>query len=352
MTKSTKRILVPIAHIVVWLLFLSLPNLFNPGRTTFSLAGFLDDLRPTFRWANGLLMVAIFYLNYYILIPRLYFTKKYGWVVLSFVGCVLLFFLVNAMLPQPHNGNGVIPGIDGEPHRLPILGPSFNFFMFIIVYITSFAACVYTQFEKIKDEKLNAEISFLKAQMNPHFLFNTLNSIYSLTIAKSPKAPDAIIQLSELMRYAVSESNSELVDLEKELAYITNFVELQKLRMSDKILLDFTINGNPEGLYVAPFLLIPFVENGFKYGVNPEDDSDIRIKIDVGEDFVALSVQNNKVARASAHDRRSGLGLSTTQRRLDLVYPGRYMLDIADEPDTFIISLYIVLTDESNSNRR
>jgi len=190
---------------------------------------------------------------------------------------------------------------------------------------------------------LQTEISFLKAQINPHFLFNTLNSIYSLSISKSDAAPDAVVKLSNMMRYSVSEANQNFVSLSKEIEYISNYIELQRLRVTDKIKINYEISGDVEGKQIAPFLLIPFVENAFKHGVNSEEDSDIGIKIDIGSDGLLLKVANKKVTVHIGKDTGIGLGIETTRKRLRLLYPGRHKLDITDNNDSFRILLQIDL---------
>jgi len=322
------------AHVVTWFIFLSLPTLFNPRRPTLDFAGFIDDLLIPFRWRNGLLLIGLFYFNFYVAIPKLYFQRKY-YVLAAFVaGCFGAFVLINYMFP---------PGIGGEfPHSahrrylnqptgFHYLGPSFNLFMFLMVYVSSFGLCVYNQWQKTKEEKLTAEISFLKAQINPHFLFNTLNSIYSLTLTKSDKAPDAVVKLSGLMRYAVSDAAHDYVSLENELNYISNFVELQKLRLTDKIKLDYEVTGTATYKYIAPFLLIPFVENAFKHGVSATQQSHIDIIIFQKDKVLDLTVKNSIMKDNTVSlDTNSGIGLVNTRRRLDLLYPGKYKLDISE----------------------
>ena len=188
---------------------------------------------------------------------------------------------------------------------------------------------------------LNTEISFLKAQINPHFLFNTLNSIYALTLVRSEHAPDAVVKLSGMMRYAVSEANLSQVSLSKEVSYISNYIELQKLRITDKIVITFEVAGDVEGKNIAPFLLIPFVENAFKYGVNAEENSDIWIKIEINEFDLLMQIENNKVFVRKDKNYGASLGIKNTKKRLQILYPGTHVLKIKDGKYDFIVSLYI-----------
>jgi len=335
MTAKRKRILLILSHIISWLVFLSLPTIFNPHKNGFSLHSFTEDLVDTSRWINSFLLISVFYVNYYIAIPRLYLQHKYLAYFLSFLGCFGVFFLLNYLI-LPKEGRFIHASVG-------FFGPSFNFFMLIIVYVFSFAMCAYEQWQTTKEQMLNTEISFLKAQINPHFLFNTLNSIYALTLVKSEKAPDAVVKLSGMMRYAVSEASQSQVSLSKEVSYITNYIELQKLRITDKIVITFDVIGDPENKQIAPFLLIPFVENAFKYGVNSEENSDIWIRIEINEDDLQMQIENNKVFVRKDKNYGTSLGIKNTKERLHLMYPGKHLLKIRDGKYDFSVSLYIKL---------
>lgn len=351
MVISKRKITIVFVHLLLWAVFLSLPAIFNPRRYGFGIRRFVDDLMEPPRLSNALLLIGVFYLNYYLVIPRLYFTRKYSLLFLSVVIAFGLFFLLNySMMPpelkNPHGGGMAHwPFHDGPPQGggINLLGNSFNLFMFIIVYATSFAYCLYEQWQIARQEQLNAEISFLKGQINPHFLFNTLNSIYSMTLSKSDDAPDAVIKLSGMMRYAVSEAHFDYVPLAKEIAYIENYIELQKLRLTAPVGLNFELSGDAAGLKIAPFLITPFIENAFKYGVNPEENSDIRISIDINDTVVNLQVWNNKVFVKQNSDIKYGLGTRATRQRLQLLYPGRHTLTIDDNVNDFRVLLQIRL---------
>jgi LytS/YehU family sensor histidine kinase len=223
-------------------------------------------------------------------------------------------------------------------------GNIFHTFMFIVVYASSFALCVYEQWQHEKEEKLNAEIAFLKAQINPHFLFNTLNSIYSLAITNSSKTADAVVKLSGMMRYSVSEADKEYVSLQQEVDYLNNYIQLQMLRVANRTKVTHDLGGEFEAYRIAPFLLIPFVENAFKYGVSPEEDSWLNIGLNNDNGVIKLNVRNKKACIRHDVDHNTGLGIKTTQRRLQLLYPGRHSLDIIETPDEFNVLLTIRLT--------
>ncbi len=335
MTKHPARtILLITAHIVTWIVFLSIPTMFNPRRHGLSLWSFTDDLMELPRFTNGLLLLIVFYFNYYVAIPRYYLDRKYPLLLLSFVGCLAVFFGLNYLVMP----SGIKPS-----HGFNALGNSFYLFMFIIVYVFSFALFVYEQWQFTKEQMLNTEISFLKAQINPHFLFNTLNSIYALTLVKSEKAPDAVVRLSGMMRYAVSEANYSQVPLSKEIGYISNYIALQKLRITEKILITYELIGDVEDKQIAPFLLIPFIENAFKYGVNAAENSDIWIKIEINETELNMQVENNKVYVQKDKDYGTSIGIKNTKKRLQLLYPGRHVVKIKDGKYDFRVLLQIKL---------
>ncbi|MEO1051317.1 MAG: sensor histidine kinase [Bacteroidota bacterium] len=190
------------------------------------------------------------------------------------------------------------------------------------------------QKEKIKKEKISAELSFLKSQINPHFLFNTLNNIYSLAASKSGDTTKAILLLSDLMRFMLYESNVDRIPIKSEIKFINDYISLQRLRISEKkdIEIDFHIEGEYESHFIEPMLFIPFVENAFKYGISYKDESRIMIKLIIKDSSIKFESFNKVVANfgkngTDEHD-SSGIGLKNLKRRLDLLYPGHYEMDV------------------------
>ncbi|MBL7717525.1 MAG: sensor histidine kinase [Flavipsychrobacter sp.] len=348
-----KRFFVVLLHIVCWLVLLALPTLFRPYAPLRNGFDIFSDIFTGPRLPNNLLLIAVFYLNYHVIIPRFYF-KKYYILVIAFVlmcfGALLLLnynltLQMDQKMVQAANAGRVMgqqPGTAMLP-TFRYVGPDYNLFLLIIVLVLSFSLRIYGQMRKLNDEKLSTEIAFLKAQINPHFLFNTLNSIYSLTLSNSEAAPEAVVKLSGIMRYAISDTTKELVALEREITYISNYVDLQTMRAGDKAKIECVIKGSPSGKQIAPFILIPFVENAFKYGVNPEEDSDIQVNIWMDKKKVMMGVHNKKVFIRSDKDTGTGLGINTTIQRLGLVYPGKHSLTIDDNEKNFNVSLEIDL---------
>ncbi|GAA4334277.1 sensor histidine kinase [Mucilaginibacter gynuensis] len=193
----------------------------------------------------------------------------------------------------------------------------------------------------LETQRLSAELSFLKSQVNPHFLFNSLNSIYSLAYQKSETTPEAILKLSEIMRYMLYESNDNKVDLEKEIHYLQNYIDLQKIRFGHKAFIDFKVNGSIDNQRIAPLLLISFIENAFKHGVANDPNSPIKMLINVDNGHLSFYIENKK--HNNNRDASGGIGLNNVKRRLNLLYPKKYNLTIRDEADTYICELSLVL---------
>jgi len=193
----------------------------------------------------------------------------------------------------------------------------------------------------IENEHLRTELSFLHMQINPHFLFNSLNTIYGMSLKKSDNAPKAVLKLSQLLRYMIEETGHDTVPLEQEVTYLNNFIELQKMRSGPSLTVTFDVDGDINGANIAPMLLLPFVENAFKYGLNSSMESPIQINLSVSKDRIVFSVINRKFENTGRHS--SGIGIPNVERRLQLLYPDRHELKIQDNEDTYFVKLNISL---------
>lgn len=196
---------------------------------------------------------------------------------------------------------------------------------------------------RLKEEKSMAELSYLKAQINPHFLFNTLNSIYSLSLTNSEDTPDALIKLSEMMRYVLYETKTEKVALEKELAYIEGYIALQKLRLTSLTKVDFKAAADNPSLQIEPLLMIAFIENAFKYGVSTDLESQIDIKVNQNGEWLEMDCENDMVVEKKAGDEANGIGIDNVKKRLELVYPGKHQLLIKENGTRYSVKLKIQL---------
>ncbi len=197
--------------------------------------------------------------------------------------------------------------------------------------------------------KLEAELKFLKAQIHPHFLFNTLNNLYALTLKKSDRAPEVVLRLSELVNYMLYEASASGVPLSKEIETIHNYIALERIRYRDNLDIYFQTSGDIGQAQIAPLLLLPFVENSFKHGVSDEvADKWISLNLNLNFPHLVFKVENSRSrpnGERREKDYAGGIGLKNVKRRLELLYPDRYELKIKEEPDSYFISLSIDLSE-------
>ncbi|WP_026897657.1 sensor histidine kinase [Daejeonella oryzae] len=295
----------------------------------------------------GLINILIFYINYLLILPKFLNKKRYWWCAVSMILLVFSAALIKYGLASIFKDFILIRG----PKKVLI---SFYDYYLSAVFVSSFFIFLSTALkfmadwfenEKVKtnleNEKLTAELAFLKSQINPHFLFNSLNNIYSLAYQKSAKTPEAILKLSEIMRYMLYESNDNMVSLAKEIRYLENYIELQKLRFKDESFVHLDISGDPENQTIMPLVLISFVENAFKHGVATDEKSPIRITIKIESGKLFFRVINRK--SDFNKDETGGIGLLNVHRRLDLIYKDKYKLTIDNSTDYYSCVLNLEL---------
>ncbi len=205
--------------------------------------------------------------------------------------------------------------------------------------------------ETLIREKGNAELQLLKSQIHPHFLFNTLNNIYSYTLTKSPLAAELVQKLSDMLSYMITDCNQVLVPLEKEIQLLKDYICLEKVRYGNRLDIQMHINGNCENCMVVPLLMIPFVENCFKHGASMmRGEQWMHLIIDINENDLDLNLSNSKPPRSKQSVNKKGIGLNNVQKRLSLLYPGRHQLKINSTENTFSVYLKLALEKEKNIN--
>ena len=200
--------------------------------------------------------------------------------------------------------------------------------------------------KELQTQTMRSELRFLRSQINPHFLFNTLNNLYALTLKKSDQAPEIVLKLSEIMRYMLYECNEKRVPLNKEINYIRNYLALEELRQGKNVEIRFHLEGNPDDRKIAPLMFTPFLENSFKHGLNVSiTEGYVDIILRVLEDKVQFVVENSKPETIPQPDSRpsGGIGLANVKRRLNLIYPDQYKLRIKDMPQAYRVELEIKL---------
>lgn len=314
--------------------FLAIPIFFSPelGRSFHFLTV------PYFQrdFMTYALLLVFFYTNYYVLVPTLYFEKKY----IQFTVVLILWYLGVAYLPVILIPATPPPGHFPHHHGMAFLH---HFSQFLVVLLFSTMLKINNRWKETERQKLTADLSFLKAQVNPHFFFNSLNSIYSLALQRSDRTAQAVVKLSGMMRYVIVDAAMDHVSLDKEIQYIEDYVEMQRVRLGETMSMSYRVDISTPGLQIAPLILIPFVENAFKYGVNPEEDSPIRLEISTSGRHLIMILENRKVVRSLGENLRGGVGIVNVRSRLKLLYPGKHDLLIKEDTDKFSVYLSITL---------
>ncbi|WP_082113278.1 sensor histidine kinase [Kordia jejudonensis] len=320
-----------VIHFLTWIFFLTiiLTQLYVER------GAFPEDF-----FARILLKIITFYINYIFLVPLLLFKKKHFFYFLLVAVLLTVNFLFDYyILERP---DFVINNLDTLPKSIPVLFTS----MFIIV---STSIKIYEVWKDDDDTKKEivatqnlSELEALKNQLSPHFLFNSLNSIYSLTRKKSNDAPEAVITLSELMRYMLYQADDEFVLLQQELDYIQNYIKLQRLRIANNENVRINIHGSISSQKIRPLLFISFIENAFKYGTDFKGNTEVKIEISIDNDELYFMC-SNIIGDSNVDKENSGIGLQNTIDRLQLLYPERHSLDIMEENEQFTVKLSLKL---------
>jgi two-component system LytT family sensor kinase len=336
-------------HVAAWTCFFLLPIVFLPRPRDVDFQ-FTDAMVWRFICIDAYLLL-FYYSNTQFLIPRLLTKRKWLWYSLIIVALLFLFLsihrffddLVRSELPANIRSKGLRRR---HFYLYPFTGSSAVFFLVFTVSTCSRVIQEWLGIEskrqEIENEKLATELSFLKSQINPHFLFNTLNNIYSLALVRSEATADAVLKLSSIMRYVLSETKHETVALEKEIQFIKHYIELQKVRLTDKVTIEFIVEGETEKMEIAPLLLIPFVENAFKYGISTKEKSKLLFVIKEHENNIYFTSENRVVFRDKGNDDNTGIGLKNTKRRLELLYPQKHTLSVSEENNLFIVNLILM----------
>jgi len=297
------------------------------------------------------------YLNYFYLLPRFLARKHFGRYLLEFIVPFALVITTRLQVERY-----ILDGFRRQEKylydpRFVVQVSAVTLFIVIFVGMIRFALDWF-EFESrkkaVENEKLTAELNFLKAQINPHFLFNTLNNLYYLAYTQSPNTTEVISKLSQMMRYMIYDSNHPKVPLGKEIEYMENYISLERLRLNNQVPITLEVTGSPDGVQITPLIFITFLENAFKHGVsNSHPGSWVAISIAIRDGACFYRVANSKVARADkTTDEKSGIGLQNVQRRLDLSYPGRYHLEVEEDDQQYCVQLDLTLSDHELPHRR
>jgi two-component system LytT family sensor kinase len=328
-------------QIVIWLTFWGYTLLFFLQNTS---NGVLGVLSSPFYWLFNIIYTLLFYCHTYYLVPHLFLKRKYAQYFVSIFLIFTGFYLLKPFLIMTI---AVIQQVD------PFIGYKILFFdivgifAFFMVVVFGFAIQLNRKLRKNERQKLQAEaekataeLSFLKAQINPHFLYNTLNNIYSLAVDHDSEIADPIMKLSNMMRYITDYATEDFVSLESEVAAISDYIGLQRLHHTKNLNLDFSVTGNTQQKNIAPLILMTYVENVFKYGISNQEPALITIKLFSDAQKITFFCQN-KIFPAPRLTERAGIGLVNTQQRLIHLYPDKHTLNITNENGFYTVMLTV-----------
>lgn len=296
---------------------------------------------------DGVFYIFIIYFNIYYLFPR-YMKSD------SLVKYIILLVIAVILITPVKGASMYLFNIsDLESRREVLLNLHYTFLStFLVAGLSTVGKMLYEwvsfqrERKKLERETLQSELKFLKNQINPHFLFNTLNNIYSLALLKSEATPEVILKLSEILRYMLYECNEQKVKLINEINYIKNYLDLEKLRQKDDVMIEFKSEGEAGEQSISPMLFTPFLENAFKHGINKViKDACVMVYLKVDDEMLFFSVQNTKpeFEPESITKKQGGIGLANVRKRLELLYPGNYSLEIQNTLSKYTIELSLHL---------
>lgn len=335
---ETSKNIVTLIHIGFWILFFIFPFILNNAPYNDTIFLFEVILYTS-------VLAVFFYTNTLVLIPKLLGRKKINEYVFSILLIIAAIVGLRIVVENLFN-----PEMFEKTWFLGKIITDSIFSSLIVITVGGGLKITKEWFKnerlkkEIESEKLAAELALMKSQINPHFLFNTLNNIRSLVRKNSPNSDEAIIKLSQLMRYMLYDASNDYVPLEKEVEYLQNYIALQRLRLPEKVDINFEIIENKKGHQIQPMLFIPFVENAFKHGVSYLEDSKVFLKLQIEENSLYFTIWNNMNVRKDdfiKSEERAGFGLKNIKERLEYLYPDQHDLKISTEDGTFSVNLTI-----------
>ncbi len=340
----SKKWVTVLLHLAAWILLFSLPYLLRPSLN--NNRPVTQDTQPAlvhFRYAiNNLIYVCFFYLNAGWLIPNFIYKRKYQQYATIIITCfIIIMFLTWLILFQ----------LLGQP-RFNLSGHIlFNFFFFLFILAGSTAYCMIKDRARAdrnarekENENLKTELSLLRSQASPHFMFNVLNNMVALARKKSDLLEPSLLKFSSLMRYMLYEADEEKVELGKEIEYLHNYIDLQQQRFGKNVQIKVDLQQTNDNYEIEPMLLIPFVENAFKHGTGMIEDAQITIHLKAEKDELVFTVLNKyNPLSIEIKDKTSGIGLANVKRRLNLLYGNKHKLLINQKDNWFTVSLHLNL---------
>jgi hypothetical protein len=370
------KIPVVLTHITGWLIFLTLPLIFINGQPHTG-ANWWALLLSRPYWVFVLVYMLLFYCNTMYLIPQLFFRKQWlAYFGILLAALVVVYYLrpfdkllghgsshafpggpvrpggMEGMPPPSANGFGPPPPHSNSYMRRGPHTDMVSLFLFLVVAALAIAVELTKRWRlteqramqaeaaraQAEADRAHAELSFLKAQINPHFLFNTLNNIYTLALTGDEHTAGSIMKLSNIMRYVTDDATENFVSLEDEVACINDYIDLQRLRLGKKVQLDFSVSGDLARKQIAPLILMTFIENVFKYGLSNHAPAMLIIRIFAEERTITFFSRNPLFSDRPTPE-RTGIGIANTRQRLEHLYRNRYLLNITDSNGLYTVEL-------------
>jgi hypothetical protein len=359
-TKSKSSLITVIIHILIWGVF-GLIYFFQPLSW--------NIIVPYQLWIKQFillgLLVIVYYFNAIVLVPKLLLKNRTGIYFAIAVSLAAIIVTLNSYIDGWLNLHQLLDaafhkGPPAPKHRGGGGGGRGHDYDFFIIAFTALVLGISTSVtaiqkwqkdkqvhQEMEQDKISSELSFLKAQINPHFFFNTLNNIYALTHVNAETSRKAIHQLSRMMRYVLYDTQNSTTQLSQEIAFVKDYISLMQLRLTDVVKIDFTSPAALKDVAIPPMLFLPFVENAFKHGVSATQPSQISISVEQKDNTLLLNVFNTIIKEQSNNlEAGSGIGLNNTRRRLDLLYPGKYTLLTNEDTtaNTYTVNLTLDLS--------
>ena len=330
-------------NIGFWVLLIVLFSVALYEDNKYPLSGYWKHFLQIFMGVCLIMMPGV-YFNTMVLIPRFLARKKYLYyslsvIVLAIVWAPLAFYLDNWL---------DVIFFDHDEGELELsVYPKGPVIMLLVVGASTFVNLSYRWFfqlnkiVQLENEQLNTELVLLKNQINPHFFFNTLHNLYSLALVKSDDAPNVILKLSDMMRYTIYDCKEKQVLVSQEIDYLKNYISLQQIRLYERGIIEFNVDMDDQRATIAPLLLIVFLENAFKHGLETlTEGAYIKLNLKVGEHLIHFRLENN-YDHEERNSSKGGVGLENVKRRLELLYGTQYQLDMQDTQEVFLVDLYI-----------
>ncbi|MFT4016863.1 MAG: histidine kinase [Agriterribacter sp.] len=333
----TKRGWIVLIHAIVWIALFSLPFLLRPDKHDYTLRDILSYVAGNAVW------VIFFYCNALLFIPRLLNKNLYGRYIAMLLCAYLFILVIQAVLFYYKSGE--VQRLQLRTHLI------FNFLLFLFFAASSLAYRLIvdkTRADSLakdrENENLKTELSLLRSQASPHFMFNVLNNMVALARKKSDLLEPSLIKLSSLIRYTVYEADEETVQLDKEIEYLESYIDLQRQRFGNNVLFNIILQEPSQPYAIEPMLLIPFVENAIKHGTGFVENAHIIVDLKVEKNTLFFYVKNKySEVTEEVKDKTSGIGLVNVQRRLNLLYNHNHDLQIEKKDGWFSVLLTLNL---------